>query len=418
MSLEYKGTIKSNFFKGEAQLFVEEDSLRMDWLFDNEVIPYNHINEIYLNDYKVVLDCREGNIEISRLGHSCDWFFKELGEVYNKKTLTAMSVKEEPLFRGRGNYAYEGKNGSCVLEIFEDAFCILSEDAGGRRVPFVFINGMVNQDYSLTFTLSTGESYRLFMMGRDFDPFEREIKSGIRELQVRNKAFVKDLCNDLLGQELEMCGRLLPDGIAVSLQEIEEKIPALSTVLKGKIGNSKMKETFRVMMGVCDGSQTAVGINRLSEEDFNKLVESLENERAENAQAEGVQGAGEGAIELTEEELDALRWKIWAAVPSKDGSKAIVEFAFPDEAAATYVFEVKETWNSFLTVLNRGMEAVSLAREVISLSDEELAGEKYANYQIAISRTPALAQLRSAYEGKIIHRSLQSWQEGLLKTLG
>lgn len=398
----YKGEVKAGFFTGQAQLAVGDEGLLIDWLFDSRLIPYNHIQNITLENYTVKVTCRDETIEISKLGHSCDWFFKEFKAAYDSRVLAAVKVTDAPLLTCRGKYAWDDKTGDCQVQVFEKAFCILPQDENGRRVPFVFINGMKEENYSLIFSLTTGEVYRLFMMGRDFEPFARDVKKGIRSLQENNRTFVKELCQSLAGQSLEDGARLLPEGIAVPLERLRQRVPGLEAAIEGKIKNSKMQETYSALGELCGGSRFAAGIKKLPEDEFERLLDALRDGLEE---------------EPTDEQIDALRWIIWAAVPSKDGTKAVVEFAFPGEAAATYIFRVSQPWESFLAVLNRAMEAVDLAREVISLSEQQLEDDEHADYQIAISRTPALKYLRSAYAGKVIHRSLESWKQGVTKLL-
>lgn len=79
--------------------------------------------------------------------------------------------------------------------------------------------------------------------------------------------------------------------------------------------------------------------------------------------------------ELTPEQEDALHWIVFAALPSKDGRLAVVEFAFPNEEAATYLFRMEEPWEAFLTLLNRALEATGLRREILSLRQERLHDE-------------------------------------------
>lgn len=63
-------------------------------------------------------------------------------------------------------------------------------------------------------------------------------------------------------------------------------------------------------------------------------------------------------------------------------------------------------------ILNRAMEAVQLRREVISLSEEELAFRH--DIRIMIERTPAIKKLRGLFLGRVIHRSAESWKKRVM----
>jgi DNA-directed RNA polymerase subunit N (RpoN/RPB10) len=91
----------------------------------------------------------------------------------------------------------------------------------------------------------------------------------------------------------------------------------------------------------------------------------------------------------------------------------IVEFCFPQEDAATYLFSFDHTYESMLMLLNRGLEATKLGREVFSLSEQQLNSAAYADARMLVVRTPALQSLRRQYIGRVIHHSLSSWQKGV-----
>ena len=144
------------------------------------------------------------------------------------------------------------------------------------------------------------------------------------------------------------------------------------------------------------------------------------------AEAAGSDGA-EASVELTPEQEEALRWMVWTAVPSKDGKVAVIEAAFPNEEVATYVYRNPDSWETFLPVLNRAMEAIDFDRELILLPEEKFDGsvgfgaeltEGFADKKMLIKRTPSLGVLRRCFDGRIVHRSLASWEKGLRGYLG
>ena len=175
-----------------------------------------------------------------------------------------------------------------------------------------------------------------------------------------------------------------------------------------RIKGGKMAASWSVLTEFCDEEKIAVGLQRLSDEELEKLKEDM----AAKAEAEGVE-----FTELTPEQEEALRWTVWTAVPSKDEKIAVVELAAPNEAAATYVYRIETGWPAFLTDLNRAMEATGFNREVITLTEMQLQEGEHKKDRMLIQRTPALNDIRKAYAGKVIHRSQESWKEGIRKYL-
>jgi hypothetical protein len=86
--------------------------------------------------------------------------------------------------------------------------------------------------------------------------------------------------------------------------------------------------------------------------------------------------------EPKEEEGKQELWITWVVVASADEKTAVLEFALPGEDTATYVFNVENSYEEFLYVLNRVLEATSFRREMIFFSEQELKEEKNAESRI------------------------------------
>ena len=237
---------------------------------------------------------------------------------------------------------------------------------------------------------------------------ENQIAAHIRAARERGTAFIKKLDDSLGFSGNAQAARLLPEGVAVPLKTLAAAHPSLAAAVERKIQNSKMGETVPELRRLCDGSRLAAGILSLPEEESEALRETLFS----SAGADGDEMA-----ELTPEQEDALRWIVFAALPSKDGRLAVVEFAFPNEEAATYLFRMEEPWEAFLTLLNRALEATGLRREILSLPEERLHDEANADTRMAVIRTPAVRSLRARFTGRVIHRGLDAWRSGLIKQL-
>ena len=79
------------------------------------------------------------------------------------------------------------------------------------------------------------------------------------------------------------------------------------------------------------------------------------------------------------------------------------------DAAATYLYRYAEAEQLFTRSLELAMEAMGPHREIIYMSDEQLAQKPL--YRMAVARCPAVSYLRAHSAGRLIHN--QSHEEKL-----
>jgi hypothetical protein len=402
---EFEGNVVSSTISGLAKLKIEKDGLIIDSIFKREYILYENIEYITFDEYTVILKANGETVSFSHMGQSCEWFYRKLSDAYNNKVKLSFHITASKAFETEGQYFNDGMNGKAIIQVYADCLCILPPNQNARRIPFVFVNGIKNDDYSLTLTLSTGEIYAFSMLGRDIDMFKNMIISNIRKQKDNNFNFVKSLNPSLSVVQCTKADELLSEGVAVQLNCLTSE---LAETVTRKVMNSKIQGTYRQLLIICDKERLAVGIKRLSEEVVELLKQELLGKLNENTEQQ---------IELSPEQEDALRWALFLAIPSKDGKAAVVEFAFPGEDAATYLFRTDCEWNLFLSLVNRSMEATEMQRELLSYNDETLKNESHGLEQMIITRTPALKELRSRFIGRVIHRSTESWKNSVLEKL-
>ena len=422
----YKGNVASAGYNGEATLIIDEKGLTVSSLFSDIAAGYESFLAIKAGDYTVDVVVEGETICCSRMGQSGDWFASNLTKAFNKAVTKALKVKGECLFETKGSLAYEGLHIKGTIQIFEDSICLLPPKLEGRRLPFALVNGLKKEDYSLSLQLVTGERAVISMVGRDLDPLEKCIVQRVQALRKKSGELAASLCGELSEGEKAKAGNLFSEKIAVPVVRLAA-LPKLQEAVLKKIAGSDMGKTWELLCGLCDGQKAAVGIWELPEEEVAKLKEKMLEKMQAEAEAAGGEGGDSGgaALELTPEQEEGLKWMIWAAVPSKDGKIAVVEAAFPTEEVATYVYRMPGTWEEFLPILNRGMEAIDFDRELILIPEDKLygsgnidGGENIAEKKMLISRTPAVGVLRKCFDGRVIHRSLASWEKGLRGYLG
>jgi len=408
---QYTAVVSSVQYDGEATLAIEDNGLKISSLFFDQFVGYEEIDSVKSGDYTVEIVTAEDRICCSRMGNSGDWFANRLLKGYHKTVTSALMADGGCIFETRGSMAYEMVRSNGTIQVFRDCVCLLPPGKDARRVPFAFLCCMKAENYALSMRLTTGESYTLSMLGRDLEPLEKCIKEQILQMRSQNASFIGSLCEDLSASQQTKAAGIMPQKIAVPWRKLGS-VPVLQQAVTAKIRNSRMQETWDSLLELCDGEQVCVGVWELPEEE----VERLKAQLLEKMSEQGGEG-GEAAVELTPEQEDALRWMIWAAVPSKNGKMAVVEYAFPNEAAATYVYHISDGWDRFLPVLNRAMEAADFDREVILIPEEKLYDGVHPMQQMLVQRTSSIVQLRRQLAGRVIHRSLSGWKDGLKKYL-
>lgn len=399
--LAYTGYIETRDYSGDVSLLIGEKTLVYETPFASVSISYVDITMFTLSNYAVQIQSDTSTWRISRLGIEGDWFYRELKIAYNQYVRQALLIDEQPRMRSEGTCIYQGITSTADIEVFSGCLCILPPNKNARRVPYLFINNIEQIEYAIRIRLVTDEFYILSMLGRDLDPLYQLLIKLIKETNQKNSSFVRRL--DKSVTETSHSGTL--PQLKENLASVINRLPAgMTQVLDKKVRNSKVSETYKLLQKLTDPDRMAIGINAMPENEFEILKQKVVEEQTDEDHA---------GHELSAEQEDALRWIIWIITPAKGVNSAFVEFCFPDQDAATYIFKFDDSYDVFLMQLNRGLEASDLRREVLSLSEQQLQSTEFAETRVLVERTPALQMLRSQYIGRVIHRSLANWQKNI-----
>ncbi len=408
----YRGSTVSRSLSGEVHLVIEDGGLLAETTFESSYLAYDRIRSIAHLDYEIVIRTEEDETVINHLGSAGEWFFKELCESFNQKVQTVLQAKGPVLFEAKGpRYEYEGRQGNACFRVFEDAVMLLPPNMDARRLPLVFLSRLESKDFTLTLHLSTGEQYSFSKLGENLEPFERIISDAFRKMRSHHGDLIAGLDHSLGRGEVIEAAKIIPEGVAVFLSDVQSRFPSLAKVLDQMLLASPIAEYYAALKEVGDEGKLAIG--------YKEFRGALEAKTGEDLPEEGgVVAEEEKPLPEEESEPDALPWALWAVIPSKDHKKAIVEFAFPKEKAATYLFNTEGSYESFLMTLNRAFEASGFQREMLFLTDEQLGQAAHVNGRMLLERTPSLQALRRLFSGRVIHRSLDSWKKNLVEQLG
>ncbi len=397
----YRGLVTSPGLSGEADLVIEAEGLLVETAASPRFLAYHAFRAIEHRDYAIALVTDGEETVISRLGDATDWFFKELCEAFNAKVQTILKADGPLLFETRGPaYRYGDRQGHACIRLFEEAVMLLPPNMDARRIPLVFLTGLEAEGFSLTLNLRTGESYQFSQMGENQAAFERTVKEALARMRSRHADRIRALDPSIGRAGAIEAARLLPEGLAVTLKGVEAGFPSLAACLERLMTQGPAGPYYESLKTVGRAGERALG--------FKACQAPPETEGPEPV---------EGESEHDKLQATAPAWALWAALPSLDGKKAIVEFAFPQEQTATYLFTLESSFEAFLVTLNRAFEASGFQRELLFLAQEAFDHPDHVNDRMLLERTPSLQALRRQFAGRVIHRSLEGWKKNLLQQL-
>ena len=166
----------------EAKAAITEDGVELHDAATGELqatIPFADLMDMRLLNYRLHLTLRDGEAQISKLGYQTEDFFEKTWQAYAAKSLESLFVEGEPAIACEGDYAYEepgvARSSIAKLELRDESLCIIPHDVGARRVPLCFAGEPVRDGFALGIALDTGESYRVARLGRNTDPFFKQL---------------------------------------------------------------------------------------------------------------------------------------------------------------------------------------------------------------------------------------------------
>ncbi|MFA5450838.1 MAG: hypothetical protein WC231_02445 [Dehalococcoidales bacterium] len=405
----YTGYLDSPDLTGEVQITIDEDSLLLFTALDQSAVNYADITSIELVDYTVSVATPERVFKISRLGASCNWFFQDLRNAYNRQVLKALYVQGSVILETSGEYVITDNNkrlnGTGIIQLYRNCLCILPSDKNARRIPLSFISGMKQDQYTLTLNLTSKESISLSKLGYDTDTLLDKLTAQMVCLKENRLSFIRTLDPAMSMSKAVEAARIMPTDQAAPLDILSSSFPSLAKSIKEKIKTSRIADTFKLLQEIGEGKKLLVGIKEKPSvmKDDEKEADTLVDTEAEENQP-------------SESETNKPEYAIWIITPSKDNNAAILELALPgEEAAATYIFRTEGNFNESAQIIDRSLEAVDFRREYITLAQTALQDDKNIIYRMLIERTPKLDILRHRFVGRAIHASLEKWKIEILK---
>ena len=134
-------------------------------------INYADLKDFRLINYHLFLMTSSGEMKLSELGRDTESFFEKLWSAYMSRSMEALFAEGTSLYNGEGDYAFTeqhvSQHGIAKVELLPDALCLCPHDHFARRIPLCFALEPVEENFGITLTLDTGDTYTIRRIGRD-----------------------------------------------------------------------------------------------------------------------------------------------------------------------------------------------------------------------------------------------------------
>ncbi len=147
-------------------------------------IPYSGIDAFFAENYRLIIVTGQERLQISQMGRDLDSLYLKLWEFYNARTLRALFVSGQPMFEAEGEYAYSDDGGKgqgiAKISLFDNCLCLLPPCSEARRIPLCFMNEPSFENFTISMSLDTGETYRVMRLGNRTQRLNELIRENMR----------------------------------------------------------------------------------------------------------------------------------------------------------------------------------------------------------------------------------------------
>ena len=161
---------------------IGSESLDITTSRGKQSLNYADLQDFRLINYHLFLTTASGEMELSELGHDTESFFENLWNAYMHRSKESLFAEGTPLYEGEGDYTFNeqgvSQHGIAKIELLDDALLLCPHDHFARRIPLCFTHEPVEENFGITLTLDTGDTYRFSRIGRDTSAvFEKMCKA-------------------------------------------------------------------------------------------------------------------------------------------------------------------------------------------------------------------------------------------------
>ena len=410
-----------------SYLFIGDDSLPIsqgacELLLDAEkltvlpaseeplLIPYRDIIQLSRVGYKIdVKLVSKENLTISNLGLKFEDFFRNFSNLNNdvilkdllmNETIHKSGIVADLSYRDEANS--EKSLGQGELRIYETGAVIISGEGNFIRIPYNDLARIHVDNYKLILDTDYGDSYVFSKIGKELDVCFKMLNDLIKALSVKTQLSMQELLPVFDSSVIRKIAKLMKDGRSARHMDIDAISSGIWAELEKKLDQFGVKEEYDYLASLGQSERICIGMKR------------------------GLMG------DITGEYIWFLV-PIFNLDPAQPGNAIAMEAtAIEGSGKATYFFkiadpeeyktfknqeELKSAVDKALKKINRDLIIVNFRREPIYLTDQQLESTTYVAYRRAVSKVPALQDLRHLFIGRVIHNSPEQWKEAVMQLL-
>ena len=397
--------------QGDSDLLLDAEKLTvLPTSGEPLLIPYRDIIQLSRAGYKINANLvSKEKLTIFNLGFKYEDFFINFSNLNNEVILKDLLMNETIHKSGVvADLGYidadksEKALGQCELRIYETGAVIINGDGNFIRIPYNDLARIHVDNYKLILDTDYDDSYVFSKMGKELDVCFKMLNDLIKALSVKTQLSLQELLPVFDSSVIRKIARLMKDGRAASHINIDTISPGIWTELEKKLDTFGVKEEYEYLASLGQPERICIGMKR------------------------GLLG------DLTGE-------YIWFLVPifsvdtTQPGNAIAMEAtAVEENGKATYFFKITDPGiyknlknqeelqvmaDKSLKQINRDLIMVNFRREPIYLTDEQFDSTTYIAYRRAVSKVPALQELRRLFIGRVIHNSPEQWKEAVIQLL-
>lgn len=388
---------------GEGEGIVTDERLAISPEFGEALgISYRDIGGLAAGDYRVRVNLMSGEVlVISDLGYRYEDFSRILAGRYNAQLLKDLLMEEKTVRTGiEGEYTYyragceTPAEDECELRLHETALVLVPQTQEIIRIPFGLMSGVKAGDYTLEIAAENGDKLVLRQLGREYDAVKRELSEQLNALAAKTQTMLQEMLPSFDQSVIRKAARLMRDGRAARRGDLEFA-PGLWQELEAKLSAAGLKSEYDFLAGIGRAGEASIGVKRglmgdLTGEYFWCLMPFAGTDPAKPGNAIALEAVG-----------------------LEGGGRATYFFRIFDRPAYSKGMSEDELTRGIREMsglLNHCLLLVNFRREPIYLPEQRLQEPRYAGYRAAVSRLPALRELRARFIGRVRHGSPEQWR--------
>jgi len=399
---------------GQARAVIDEEQISIMPRRGQAIsVSFRDIDAIASGNYAIELNLHPNDkLILSKLGSQFDTFYRNMVTKRNETILRDL-LMYETLRKGdfKAQVKYSGNDGvnfdqaKCELRLYETALVILPDNGDLIRIPYSLISSIKAENYNHIIESESSEILHINKMGRQYEPFTRDLNAALGNLDLNAQALLKELAPNQGPIILRKAASLLRDGRAAKKVDLDRINPELWSDMEKQLETAGIKTEYDFLLPLSSKNQIAVGLKRGLMGDLTGEYVWFLMPLCELDEFNGYPVGNAVAIE---------------AASGEGGGKATYFFRITGRNE----YRTLRTSNNlspridqFIREINRCMLLINFRREPIYVTNEQLNEPRFEKYRFAVNKIPSLQLLRERFIGRVFHRSSNQWSEDVLDLL-